>query len=615
MARPFQMYCASFLLVVQGESLAGLEFMWDTLCEIKHLGGESMLKRTSLSVLGLGLVGVGVYRYRREIVGRALGLRPARYSVTVNCNVRVLMPDGISLAADHYIPHGRGSFPTILIRTPYGRGPSVGGSGLLNAFVAQRFAERGYHVIVQDVRGRFGSGTGFEPFVHEALDGRATMEWISRRAWFNGALGMWGPSYVGYVQWAAAAGAPPYLKALMPCITGSQIPTMGIRDRALGMDTLFRWIYELEAMDRKEGASTLALLSRFNPLTQKRILENAFQVLPLAQADQAVVGKPVQFYQDWMIHPELNDPYWQAVDHGAHLVNVQAAVHQVGGWYDIMLRETLSDYARLRSSGHTPYLTIGPWMHLDLECAWESLRQGLDWFDSILQGNHRFVRRLPVRIYVMGGGWREMKSWPPMAKNTPFFLGGSRCLLIERPGKVEKPDEYIYSPADPTPSLGGPLMSLQGGPRDNRSLEVRPDVLTFTTPPLQKDVEVIGPVQLVLFVRSSCEYTDFFGRLCDVTPNRRSINVCDGLLRVEPGLGTLQPDGSLCLEISLWATAYLFQRGHCIRLQVSSGAFPRFSRNLGTGEPQAFATHMVSAHQVIYHDAAHPSALILPVTA
>jgi len=126
---------------------------------------------------------------------------------------------------------------------------------------------------------------------------------------------------------------------------------------------------------------------------------------------------------------------------------------------------------------------------------------------------------------------------------------------------------------------------------------------------------VIGPVQLVLFVRSSCEYTDFFGRLCDVTPNRRSINVCDGLLRVEPGLGTLQPDGSLCLEISLWATAYLFQRGHCIRLQVSSGAFPRFSRNLGTGEPQAFATHMVSAHQVIYHDAAHPSALILPVTA
>jgi putative CocE/NonD family hydrolase len=572
-------------------------------------------KQTALSVLGLGLAGLGVYRYRREIVSRALGLRPLRYPVSVNFDLRVPMPDGVQLAADHYFPRSRGSFPTILIRTPYGRGPSVGGSGLLSAFIAQRFAERGYHVVVQDVRGRFGSGAGFEPFVYEASDGRATLDWISRRAWFNGVLGMWGQSYVGYVQWAAASGAPPFLKALVPCITGAQIPTIGIRDRAIGMDTLFRWIYELEAMDQKERASPLALLSRFNPFTENRILGDAFQVLPLDQADRAVVGKPVPFYQKWLAHPELEDPYWQAIDHGARLQKVQAAVHQVGGWYDILLRETLSDYARLRSAGHTPYLTIGPWMHLSLECAWESLRQGLDWFDSVLRGDHRFVRRLPVRIYVMGSGvWREMRSWPPPARKTPFFLGESRQLLKERPGMDEAPDRYVYDPADPTPAVGGPMMNLEGGPRDNRALEARSDVLTYTSPPLQNDVEVIGPVLLVLHAKSSREFTDFFGRLCDVAPNGRSTNVCDGLLRVEPGNGTLQPDGTLCLEISLWATAYLFQRGHRIRLQVSSGAFPRYSRNLGTGEPQATATHMVAASQTIYHDAAHPSALILPIT-
>jgi putative CocE/NonD family hydrolase len=573
-----------------------------------------MRKLTALSILGLSLAGLGVYRYRREIVAGALRLRPPRYDVAVNHDLRVPMPDGVALAADHYFPRSRGSFPTILIRTPYGRGTSVGGSGLLSVFVAQRFAERGFHVVVQDVRGRFGSGGGFEPFVYEASDGRATLEWISRRAWFNGSLGMWGQSYVGYVQWAAAPGAPPFLKALVPSITGSQIPTIGIRDRALGMDTLFRWIYELESMNQG-GDSTLALLNLFNPLTEKRILGNAFQVLPLAQADQALVGKPVPFYQKWLAHPELEDPYWQAIDHGAHLAKVQAAVHQVGGWYDFLLRETLADYARLRQAGHTPYLTIGPWMHLSLECAWESLRQGLDWFDSVLRGDHRFVRKLPVRIYIMGSGvWREMRSWPPPSKKTLLFLAEDRRLSYERPGADEAPDRYIYDPADPTPAVGGPMMNLQGGPRDNRSLEARPDVLTYTTPPLQKEVEVIGPVTLVLHAKSSQEYTDFFGRLCDVAPNGRSTNVCDGLLRVEPAVGRLQPDGTLCLEISLWATAYLFQRGHRMRLQVSSGAFPRFSRNLGTGEPQLTATHMVTASQTIYHDAAHPSALVLPVT-
>ncbi|HEX7973274.1 MAG TPA: CocE/NonD family hydrolase, partial [Anaerolineales bacterium] len=175
-------------------------------------------------------------------------------------------------------------------------------------------------------------------------------------------------------------------------------------------------------------------------------------------------------------------------------------------------------------------------------------------------------------------------------------------------------DSYIYDPRDPTPAVGGPLMNLQGGQQDNWTLEAREDVLTFTSPPLERDLEVIGTVRLKLYVRSSLENTDFFGRLCEVHPDGRSINVCDGMLRVEPGLGDLQPDGSLCLVIELWATANNFRRGHCLRLQVSSGAFPRWDRNLGSGEPLADGTRMFPAHQTVYHDRNHPSELILPVT-
>jgi putative CocE/NonD family hydrolase len=175
-------------------------------------------------------------------------------------------------------------------------------------------------------------------------------------------------------------------------------------------------------------------------------------------------------------------------------------------------------------------------------------------------------------------------------------------------------DRYRYDPADPTPTLGGPVYHQDGGVKDNRALEARADVLTFTTSPLAEDVDVIGWVRLELFARSSLAHADFFGRLCDVYPDGRSFNVCDGLIRIEPGQGELQTDGSTRSVIQMWATAQRFARGHRIRLQVSSGAHPRWNRNLGTGEPIATATRMVAAEQTIYHDTAHPSALVLPVT-
>jgi uncharacterized protein len=246
----------------------------------------------------------------------------------------------------------------------------------------------------------------------------------------------------------------------------------------------------------------------------------------------------------------------------------------------------------------------------------EGLRAGLAWFDTHLRGASGRLWERPVRLFVMGADeWRELDAWPPPARERRYFLHGHGLLSPAAAALDSPPDHYRYDPADPTPSVGGPLLSRYAGPRDNRALEARHDVLCYTTPLLEQAVEVAGAVRLELFFRSSVDHTDFFGPLCDVHPDGRSINICDGLLRVAPGAAAPQPDGSLRIMVDMWSTAHRFRAGHRIRLQVSSGAHPRWTRNLGTGEPLATGARMVAAAQTIYHDHVHPSALVLPVTA
>jgi hypothetical protein len=212
--------------------------------------------------------------------------------------------------------------------------------------------------------------------------------------------------------------------------------------------------------------------------------------------------------------------------------------------------------------------------------------------------------------------WRELDTFPPPACPTYYYLHAEGRLSTELPGSDSAPDTYCYDPADPTPAVGGAFLGFAGaGAQDNRALEARADVLCYTTPPLAQEVEIVGQVQLTLFAHSSLSHTDFFGRLCDVAPDGRSINICDGLFRVVPGRGEIQADGSLQVKLDLWATAHRFQPGHRIRLQVSSGAHPRWNRNLGTGDDPSTSTRMLVAEQTIYHDSAHPSALVLPVVA
>jgi putative CocE/NonD family hydrolase len=575
----------------------------------------NMRKRKAIGLIGLGLTGIGLYALRRRVIARLLNLPPARFRVGVERDLRVPMPDGVGLYADHYFPLADGSFPTILIRSYYGRSWDAGGPmGLMYGWLARRFAERGYHVIIQCTRGRFDSEGEVALFADAQPDGRATLDWIARQTWFDGNLGLWGQSYLGYVQWAVVADAPPFLKALAPSITTSQFSSVIHADGAFSLDTSLRWAVLVEMMDSQKARSKWASLRGLIPSNIARRIAPAFRHLPLAEADVVALGYPVDYYQEGLAHPPEDKDHWQAIDHRSAVSRVTVPVHLTSGWYDFLLRELLTDYEALKTAGRMPYLTIGPWAHAELAVTVETLQEGLVWFDAHLKGDRRRLRGKPVRLYVMGAEeWREMESWPPPAQETRFFLQEDERLSLEKPDADSPPDHYRYDPADPTPAVGGSLLMPPAGPADNRALEARPDVLCYTTSPLANDLDVIGSVRLELYVRSSLAHTDFFGRLCDVYPDGRSINVCDGLFRVEPGKGQPGPDGTLCITIDLWSTAYRFQQGHCLRLQVSSGAHPRWSRNLGTGEPIGHGTRMMVAEQTIYHGRTSPSALILPI--
>ena len=557
-------------------------------------------------------------RLLRRMLGALLKLRPPQYSIGVDRNLAVPMPDGVHLMTDHYFPKAQEQLPTVLVRSYYGRGTDLGGvMGKMMTLLAGLFAERGYHLIFQTTRGRFDSEGETEPFVDAAPDGQATLEWIMRQPWSDGNVGMWGTSYLGYVQWAIATdpAASPALKAIVPTIISSKISSLFYSEGAFCLDTVLRWAFLLDMMDHTKDRSFLENWRRVNPRGAQRYLKPAFDRVPLIEADVAALGRPVPFYRDWLEHPDSQDPYWEEIDHDHRIPQVTAPAHLISGWYDIALRGLLDDYQALQKAGREPYLTIGPGPHTDLRGMAVSLQETLAWLDAHLNGDRTRLREKPVRIYIIGAEeWREMESWPPQAKETPLFLHDGGRLSLATPQETSPPDTYRYDPADPTPNVGGPLLMPPSGPLDNRLLESRPDIVCYTTEALDSDLEVIGPVRLELFARSSLEHTDFIGRLCDVDAKGRSINVCDGLIRVQPGRGESQPDGSLKVVVDMWATARRFRQGHRLRLQVASGAHPRWSRNLGTGEPIGRGTRMATANQIVYHDTAHPSALILPIT-
>ncbi len=552
------------------------------------------------------LIAVLAYGLRRNLLAWWLGLPRPRNNVRVERALMIPSNDDVKLCSDHYYPISTVKCPTVLIRSPYGRNARSGPFGALEEFCAYRFAERGYHVLIQDTRGRFDSEGTFEPFIHEREDACATFDWLVQQPWFDGQVGMWGSSYLGIVQWVAADA--PVVKALVPGLTTSNLYNVIFPDGALDLSLGMRWMSLLRLQEKHASWIWQAMVM----LEVERDVQSAFKHLPTIQADEALRDGKVDYYRR-LIEAAQHNPVISNQLRSINHQPVHAPVHLIGGWYDFFLRGMLEDYAALKAAGHTPYLTIGPWKHVsNLFLMPTMLKPGLEWFGAQLKGKKENLRSNPARLYVMGiNEWREYTDYPPPSRQQRFYLQEGKHLGGQPNNGA--PSCYRYDPTHPTPSLGGAQFSLWAGARDNRQLERRSDVLTFTTDPLDNPVEIIGEVRCELYVRSSSEFTDFCVRLCDGYPDGRSINICDGFIRVEPGKCELQPDGSLRVQIDFWATAYHFLNGHRLRLLVSSSAHPRWARHTNTAHPLTDTVIRI-AEQTIYHDLNHPSVLILPVT-
>ncbi len=564
---------------------------------------------------------------------------PPTNDIRLENRVPVPMRDGVILYADVYRPAAEGRYPVIVSRTPYSteRAPSSYASAVY-------FSRRGYVYVYQDVRGRHESEGRWEPFRDDLEDGYDTIEWAAKQPWSNGKIGMEGGSYLGQVQWRAAQAQPPHLVAIFPRVASTSI--------------YHDWI-------TVNGGWRLAFNFGWGPVRQaSRIMQNTGmhsardaatgvsydQVvwhLPLTGM-QGLLGRNARFYEDWLAHPDYDD-YWRKVSVEEHFDKIEVPVHTMGGLFDIFAQGTLRGYEGVSKKGANEkarrgsQMVIGPWEHGvgqvigDMDWGQAAAVDGsalaLRWFDYWLKGvDNGLDREPPVKIFVMGRNeWRYENEYPlARTQHKPLYLDsggkangsqGDGRLSWEKPSSDSPRDAFTYDPRNPVPSLGGANccgVSTVSGPRDQRPIERRGDILVYTSEPLEEGLEVVGPVKLKLWAASSAVDTDFVAKLIDIYPDGRSINVAEGILRARyrNGLSSpelLEPGKAYQLEIDLIATANLFQKGHRIRVHVTSSHFPQFSRNLNTGEPFGTGDEMKVAEQTIYHSAGRASHVLLPV--
>jgi putative CocE/NonD family hydrolase len=531
-----------------------------------------------------------------HLVQRLLHLPPpTTRDLAVEHDLRVPMRDGAVLLADRWTPKaGAGGLPTALVRIPYGR------AGMIATQLVRPLAERGFQVLVQSTRGTFGSGGAFDPLRREREDGLDTVEWLVDQPWCGEAIVLYGGSYLGFAQWSMADQLPPQVKALIPSVSESAFTLEFLRKESFSLEATFGWGLQVAGQERRG-----ALLRQALRIRKER---RAWYTLPLKEADVAAVGQRSDYFQNTLDH-DAESPFWSVLDHSSRVAGITVPVSTVGGWYDIFLPGQLRDFKALQGAGREARLTVGPWAHISMGVGTTATAEALDFGLAHARGEKPSVRA-PVRLFVMGEEtWRDFPSWPPPGYDPQRLHLHPAGALTADPPPESAPDTYRYDPADPTPAVGGVRMAVgvKSGRVDNTALEARPDVLTYTTTALEHDTEVVGEVGADIWFRSSLPYADVFVRLCDVDEKGRSTNVCDGLVSLTGA------DETTCATVRLWPTAYRFRRGQRIRVQVSSGAFPRYNRNLGTGEPRATATTLRAADQQVLHTPAHPSAVTLPL--
>lgn len=536
-----------------------------------------------------------------------LPLKAERY--IVHRDLTVPMPDGVELLGDHYRPtRPGGQQPVVLIRLPYGR------AGALGQTFAAPLARRGFQVFIQSTRGTFGSGGHFRPLTGEQEDGLATVRWLREQPWCDGRIAMSGMSYFGHTQWAVAPYVDPPLVAIAPTVTAAQFSTVFHRDGAPLLDAAVKWT----GIVGRQEFTRLQSLGIPNP-AQRRRVARALEMLPLQAVDLTVAGTPVNFWRDWVDHAEPGDDYWaESADHHHADYAALPPTSMVTGWWDVFLPGQLADFAALRSAGVPGRLVVGPWQHTDGALIATSLQTTVAWLDHHLRGGPA-PDGAAVRIYLQQADeWREFDEWPPsIARPVPHYLASDGLLAVS-PKAETPPSTFTYDPAEPTPSVGGPLLETTVKQADAAHVEQRPDVLVFTGDPLTTDLDVIGPVRAQVHLRSELEHLDVVVRLCDVDEKGVSRTVVEGVRRVDPRALPadhirIGQDDVLAVDVDLYPTAYRFAAGHRLRVHIAGGAFPRYARNHGTGAPLGTAHAMRTNRIAVVHDADHPSHLSLSI--
>lgn len=564
------------------------------------------------------------------------------FAVTVERGVSAKMRDGVVLRADIYRPKGEGKFPVLLQRTPYNKSNGV--------TFGVRAAARGFVVIFQDVRGRYSSEGEWYTFQHESDDGYDSVEWAAALPYSNGKVGMFGGSYVGATQMLAAIAHPPHLAGICPVVTASNYHD--------------GWTYQGGAFEQwfdESWTSGLAQDTFDRSVAQNTNALHGMWKLPLAgyplfnfsdsSAGLYSTRELAPYFLDWIAHPNY-DAYWKRWSIEEHYADINVPALTVAAWYDIFQGGSLRNYAGIRAhggdgarAGQRLLVVIGGHAgdgrkigDIDFGPAAAQFEEDavtLAWYEYLLQGvQNNFAKEKPVKIFVMGRNeWREEDDWPlARAQSSKYFLhsdGNANSLrgtgsLSAAAPLSESPDHYAYDPANPVPTMGGPLCCdsehLPPGPRDQRPVEARDDVLIYSTSAFAQDTEITGRISLELFAKSTAVDTDFTAKLVDVAPDGFAQNLTEGIVRAryrdsqeKPSL--MNPGQIYKFTIDLWSTSNVFLKGHVLRLEVSSSNFPRFDRNLNTGEAPGAAEHYAPATNTIYHDPEHPSALVLPVVA
>jgi putative CocE/NonD family hydrolase len=527
-----------------------------------------------------------------RVVSRAFRLPPPTHRrVARQYDLPLTLSDGTVLLANRWYPEGHETgLPTLLMRSPYGR------SGLMT-FEAELFAERGYNVIVQSVRGTHGSGGRFDAFANEMSDGAETLRWVHEQPWCDGRVGLAGGSYLGYTQFAAAAAATDgQISAMAPAITSADLRCLLKPYEAFGLDGAGRWIHGLDPEAKRKPLASLR-----HALSAKEAMAQAARHLPLGETDVVLYGEELPFFRAW-IESATDAPYWDSLDARAGHTRHTTPVCLHAGWFDIFAPGQLADAVDLLRAGRDVRLTIGPWSHTGGSAV--RFRESLAFYDETLHG--RVTRRdpRPVRVQLYGDKrWWAFESWPPPTEARQWYLHADGRIETDPPTHP-RAVEWTDDPADPAPSCGGPTL-LKGGAVDNAKRESRPDVVVFTSAPLTEDVVVLGTPRFRARADADTASYDVVVRLCVVDEKGVSRNISDGLQRLD--------GGEADINIAMWPIGARIKRGQRIRIQVAGSIHPLWARNLHSGEDPAKGTTAIPAHQRLLLGPESPAVMELPI--